>query len=168
MNPPEAPSPRARALRWLARREHSRAELERKLLREVHPEDDAARQAVHAALDDLAARGLLSDERAAESLVAARASRYGSLRLRQALQSRGLSPELVDSALQSANVAASELERARAIWQRKFGQPAPAGHEGARERARQSRFLAGRGFAPAVIRQVLRCNGQDEGDPADE
>lgn len=161
MTSPEAPSPKARALRCLARREHSRAELERKLLRELAPEDDAGRQAVHAALDDLAARGLLSDERAAESLVAARASRHGNLRLRQALQSRGLAPELIDTALQQAQ--SSELERARAIWQRKFGMAAPAGHEGARERARQSRFLAGRGFAPGIIRQVVQ-GGSRHGD----
>lgn len=160
MNAPPAPSPKALALRWLARREHSRAELERKLLRRLDPEDPDARLRVQAALDELAARGLLSDERAAESVVATRLQRYGARRLRQELQARGLAPDLVASTLAAAEP--SETDRARALWQRKFGSPAPAGREGAKERARQARFLAGRGFTPEVIRRVIQAAEGDD------
>ncbi len=146
---------KARALRHLALREHSRAELERKLARhaEDSPEDPAAPR-IARVLDELAAHGLLSEQRAAESLVAAQSSRFGALKLRQSLRARGVAPEAAASAL--AEVAGSELERARAVWARRFGQPAAD----AAERARQARFLAGRGFAPDIIRRVVR--GLDE------
>lgn len=142
---------KGRALRHLARREHSRAELERKL--RPHAQDSAeasAEQLVQQALNELAAHGLLSDERAAQAVLNLRAQRYGERLLRQDLQAKGLAPALVSHTLQQAS--ASELQRARAVWQRKFGQP-PAD---AADSARQMRFLAGRGFAGDVVRQVMR------------
>lgn len=149
------PSLKARALRHLARREHSRAELERKLAR--HAEDTpqaSAQEQIARALDELAARGLLSDQRAAEAVVAAGARRFGAARLRHALRVRGLADEVAAGAL--AALAGSELERAREVWRRRFGTPA---HD-AVGRARQARFLAGRGFSSDVIRRVVA--GLDE------
>lgn len=161
MSAPPAASPKTRAIRWLARREHTRAELERKLLRDVAEDDASARQAVQQALDELSAKGLLSDARAAESVVAARLARYGTRRLRQELQSRGVAPELIAHTLETTG--SSELVRARALWQRKFGGTVPGtGAEGARERARQCRFLAARGFAPDLIRQIVQGAGVDD------
>jgi len=157
---PGAPSLRNRALRHLARREHSRAELERKLLAgtEDTPEASAAEQ-VRAVLDDLAAQGLLSDARAAESVLAVAGRRLGSRRIAHALQARGLAPALVEDAL--ARARASEFEHAWALWQRRYG-TAPANLA---EQARQSRFLAGRGFDGDVIRRVLRhASGRMDGD----
>jgi regulatory protein len=149
-------SVKGRALRYLAQREHSRLELERKLLRHVQdlPEASAAAQ-IAAALDELAAKGLLSDARAAESLLAGSGQRFGVRRLQQVLQFKGLAPDLVEASLQTAR--ATELARASEIWRRRFGQPpADAG-----ERARQMRFLAGRGFEGDIIRRVIQAAEND-------
>lgn len=144
-------SVQGRALRCLAQRECSRAELERKLAPHVHDSPDAsAAQQIARALDELAAQGLLSDARAAESVLRSQGPRFGSRRLRQTLQAKGLDPELVARILEQAR--GTELERAQDIWQRKFG-VLPAG---AAEAARQMRFLAGRGFDAEVVRRVLR------------
>lgn len=159
--PPSSISLRGRALRWLAQREHSRAELARKLARYADDADDAgdgaedgtgprAAARIGAVLDELGALGLLSDERAAASVLATQAPRGGERRLKQALQQRGLAPDLVERTL--AEARPGELERARALWQRRFGSP-PAD---AAERARQMRFLAGRGFGGDIIRRVVR------------
>ena len=149
------PSVKGRALRLLARREHSRAELERKLAPQVDdtPEASAAER-IRAALDELAARGLLSDQRTAESVLRSQGARHGSRRLEQTLRAKGLDAELVTATLQQART--TELERAREVWRRRFGS-APTDPA---ERARQMRFLAGRGFEPEVIRRVV--SGADD------
>lgn len=148
---------KARALRCLAQREHSRAELARKLARhaEDQPEAPAAAQ-IDRVLDELAARGLLDERRAAESVVAAQARRFGGMRLRQTLRNRGVPAEVAAAAL--AGVAGTELERAREVWRRRFGVVAAD----AAGRAKQARFLAGRGFGADVIRQLVR--GLDDAD----
>jgi regulatory protein len=152
---PAGPGVKARALRHLARREHTRAELERKLARQLAGEEmpDAAAQ-IARALDELQARGLLSDERAAAMLLSSRQARFGVRRLKADLQSRGLAPELVAGTLAQAH--GTELQRAQALWQRRFGSVAAD----ARERQRQVRFLLGRGFGSEVVRRVVR--GADE------
>lgn len=147
---------KARALRYLAQREHSRAELERKLARHLQGSDEAdARQQIALALDQLAAAGLLSDARVAEALLAGPGQRLGSRRLRHLLQSKGLAAELVSASVQQARP--TELERAREVWHRRFG-AAPAD---APERARQMRFLAGRGFDSEVIRRIVQGGDDD-------
>lgn len=154
---------KGRALRHLARREHSRVELERKLagFAEDTPEASAAEQ-VRAALDELTARGLLCDDRVAETVLAGRGQRLGARRLAQTLRDKGLAPELIDATL--AQARGSELARARAIWQRRFGRlPVDAA-----ERGRQMRFLAGRGFEADVIRRVLQGASSDAEATADE
>ena len=149
-------SVKGRALRYLSQREHSRAELERKLARHVQDSEECTADAqITAALDDLAAKGLLSEARTAESVLNSQGRRYGVHRLKQTLQGKGLAPELVASTLQQARV--TELDRAREVWQRRFGEPATD----AAERARQMRFLAGRGFEGEVIRRVVR-GAEDE------
>ncbi len=177
--PTPKPSIKARALRHLARREHSRAELERKLTAQLRADERAKQRGasqspdhssagaheaetaeqVRLALDELAARGLLSDARAAESLLASQGRRFGSRRLKQTLQAKGLDPELVRHTVQQSR--ATEYERAQALWRRRFGQP-PAD---AKEQARQMRFLAGRGFDGDVIRRIISSgrSGDTEG-----
>jgi len=135
---------RARAIALLARRDHSRAELERKLARHS---PDAGR--IAQVLDQLQTEKLLSDQRFAEGVVRVRSARYGSLRVAQDLRARGVTGEMASSLVTS--LKASEAERAREIWQRKFGSPPQDGAE----RARQMRFLQARGFAPDVIRRVV-------------
>lgn len=100
-------------------------------------------------LCELEAEGLLSDARFAEAYVRSHGARQGRARLQQALRQRGVAPELAAAPLAGL---ASELDRAREVWQRKFA-VVPAD---AREWARQARFLQGRGFAPDVIRQLLK------------
>jgi regulatory protein len=147
----------ARALRLLAGREYARAELERRLAphAEDAPEAGAAEQ-IRTALDDLAARGWLNDARAAESVLASHGQRAGRRRLEQLLRGKGLDADLVESTLRQA--ATTELERARRLWQRRFGEPSAS----AAERSRQWRFLAGRGFEPDVIRRVVGGDGDDD------
>lgn len=142
---------KARALRCLAQREHSRAELARKLARhaEDRPEAPAAAQ-IDSLLDELAAKGLLDERRAAEAVVSVQSRRFGAARLRQTLRTRGVLPDVAAEAL--AAVAGSELDRAREVWRRRFGAPAAD----AAGRAKQARFLAGRGFGSDVIRLVVR------------
>lgn len=177
---------KGRALQLLAQREHSRLELRRKLLRRlrddgrgadspspghdadgrVSPDPAAARSTpdpeaeVDALLDWLQAHRYLSDERFVESRVHVRSVRYGNLRIRQELAQHGvaLTPAL------SGDLRDSEWARAVEVQQRKFGGP-PASLA---ERARQSRFLAGRGFSSDVVRRALRASEHPSDADADE
>lgn len=154
------PSLRTRALQCLARREYSRAELQRKLQSYIQSEDEPFEQSVpqelDALLDDLEARGWLSDERAATQLVHARRGRYGSQRIAHELRQKGIPENLIDAALPQLH--ASELDAARAVWQKKFG---VVPHD-QKEKARQVRFLQARGFALDVVFQVLRLAETEE------
>ncbi len=135
---------KGRALRLLAGREHSRAELERKLAPHETEPGELAR-----ALDDLQAKGFISEQRVVESVVHRRAARLGTGRVKQELQAKGVSPEAMAEALDA--LRRTEVERAREVWRRKFGEPAPD----AAGRARQMRFLASRGFGTEAIRRVV-------------
>ena len=140
----EQPSLKGRALRLLGVREHSRLELERKLAQFEEEPGSLAR-----ALDDLQAKGFISEQRVLESVLNRRAARLGTARIRQELQSRGVAPQTLADAM--VELRASEFERAQAVWRKKFGTPAGD----AAGRARQMRFLAGRGFSAEVIRRVV-------------
>jgi regulatory protein len=143
---------KGRALRLLSGREHSRLELERKLAsREEEPGQ------LRRVLDDLQAKGFIDHRRVADSLVHRRGAKLGAARIRQELQSKGLDAELVAQAV--AGLRATELQRARAVWRRKFERP-PAD---AAERGKQSRFLTARGFSPEVVRRVLDGYGEEDG-----
>ena len=148
---------KGRALRYLSQREHSRVELERKLARHVEDtSDNSAAELVAHALDELAAHGFLSEARVAESVLAGAGQRFGVRRLKQVMQSKGLSPDLVAATVQQAR--GTELERALQVWQRKFGSLA----EDAAGRARQMRFLAARGFEGDVIRRVVAARHNND------
>ena len=133
-----------RALRYLSTREHSRAELERKLA----PFDEPP-GALTKVLDALQAKGFINEARVVESVVHRRASKLGASRIRQELQAKGLEPQAVAEAV--GQLRATEVQRATEVWRKKFG-AAPAD---ARERARQMRFLASRGFGGDTIRRVV-------------
>jgi regulatory protein len=152
---------KARALQLLAQREQSRVELRRKLLAHALAPDEAApvesgddSHAVAAAaqveevLAWLEANGFLSAERFAESRVNARVARFGNLRIRQELARHEIA--LTPDAAQA--LVGSELDRARAVRDRKYR----TGPLSAAERARQARFLLARGFSADVVRRVLR------------
>lgn len=136
---------KGRALRLLAQREHSRAELASKLARHVEEGDD-----LEAVLHDLQAKGFIDEARVAESLVHRRAARLGTQRLVQELRQKGLSEDLVRA--QADQLRETEEARARAVWRQRFGTPAAT----PQERARQMRFLAARGFSGDTVRRVLR------------
>ena len=136
---------KGRALRLLSGREHSRSELERKLA--GHEEEPGQLRRV---LDDLQAKGFIDHQRVADSVVHRRAAKLGAARVRQELQAKGLDAELVTQTV--AGLRATELQRAREVWTRKFGAP-PADST---EHGKQARFLAARGFDGEVIRQLLR------------
>lgn len=136
---------KARALRLLSGREHSRAELARKLGSEANGDE------LDALLDRLESLDLLSDARFAQSYVRSRHARMGDRRLRMELKQKGVPEHLIDHAVEDATDT-DDTERARVVWQKKFGrQPADA-----REWARQARFLQGRGFAADVIHRILK------------
>jgi len=141
---------KGRALRLLSGREHSRAELERKL-QNFEEEPGTLAQA----LDELQAKGFISESRVIESVVHRRASKLGLGRIKHELQGKGLDPQAVSEAL--AGLKATELERAREVWRKKFGAP-PVDAQAA---AKQMRFLASRGFGGDVIRKVV-ADSQDE------
>jgi len=163
--PAAARSLKARALQWLAQREQSRVELRRKLLRQARADlagdehEEGVTEQVDAVLDWLEANGYLSAERFVESRVHARAARYGNLRIRQELQQHqlGLSGELAQT------LGASEIDRARAVRARRFAEPP----RDAGERARQARFLIGRGFSSDAVRAALRAPGAESGSSDD-
>jgi regulatory protein len=120
----------------LVRREHSREELRRKLERVAVEGDD-----IDALLDDLTARGWLSDARFAEQAIRARSRRFGPLKVAQQLRSRGVADETIGAGFRAAGEeGAADIAR---IWGSRFHAP-PADE---RERCRQVRFLQGRGFA---------------------
>ena len=99
---------KARALRLLSQREHSRAELERKLSCHEEQAGELARM-----LNELAAQGLISEERVAESVMRRRAPRLGAARVLQEMRAKGLSAEALAEA--AGQLRATELERARAV-----------------------------------------------------
>ena len=135
----------ARGIAILSRREHSRKELREKLLEyEEDPEK------VEATLDEFEKKGFLSDERFAEALCRARSKRYGNFRLSVELREAGVASEIANRAIESVP---SEAERAQEIWDRRFGSAA----ENEKDRQKQIRFLANRGFSFDTIRRVLEC-----------
>ena len=139
-----------RALRLLSGREHSRAELERKLVKFEEEPGQLAK-----VLDTLAAKDFINETRVVESVIHRRSAKLGASRIKQELQQKGLEPEAVAIAID--RLRASEVERAREVWRKKFGQP-PAD---ASERGKQMRFLASRGFGGDAIHRVVSSGDDD-------
>lgn len=140
---PDTPAElKARALRHLVRREHSRAELARKLA--PHAESP---QAIEAVLDLLLSKKQQSDERFALERARSLSRKYGVAHIRHDLKSRGISDEISERASSDLN----ELEKAKAILQRKYREAASTREE----RAKRARFLQGRGFSYDIIRSAL-------------
>jgi regulatory protein len=142
---------RVRAMRYLARREHSRAELHGKLLPHVQEGDDVA-----AVLDELEKRNWLSDARAATQWVDAKRSRFGAQRIAHELRQKGIAENLIAEAIPL--LKETELDAAREVWQKKFGIPP----QDSKEKAKQVRFLQSRGFSMEVIFKVLRTTDAED------
>jgi regulatory protein len=136
---------KGRALKYLAAREHSRVELTRKLA----PHAESAEQ-IEAVLTELETKGLLSAQRFADSVLHRKAARFGTARLQAELAQHKLPPEIAREATRS--LRETEFERACALWARRYGSPSDTPED----KARQMRFLAGRGFSTDIIRRVIR------------
>jgi len=145
------PSLKTRALGYLAQREHSRLELERKLKPYAQTSEELS-----SVLDTLEQRGFLSAMRMVEQVIHMRKSKFGSQRIVHELREKGIAENLIAAAL--PNIKETEQDSAREVWRKKYG-AMPAN---AKELGRQMRFLMGRGFTPEVIRQVLRQPDKEE------
>lgn len=176
---PVVVSLRERALRILVRREYSRLELRRRLL-----EHAASEEELDALLDTLEQKKQLSDQRYAESRARVLGRKYASARIGQELRRQGVGDVDMAQAMQDARAA--DLQRARTIWQRKFGSRPSFGlndddsnnasndasnnassdrtNNTAAERARQIRFLQSRGFSFDIIRQVIAGSADFDAD----
>ncbi len=160
----QSPSLKARALRLLSLREYSRQGLATKL------EESSKRYAklglkqgqqegvevvkplavqIEEVLDDFEARGWLSDQRFAEALVRRRSERYGVRKIQDELQRAGVDSNQAADLIKG--LRETEYQRAKTLWFKKFGVLA----QEQKERARQYRFLASKGFSSEVVSKVL-------------
>ena len=151
-----------RAVSYLSRREHGQAELKRKLMfafaeQPFTPNEqfDHLEVLIDYVLTHLAQNNWQSDARFAAQIGKVKGERYGTARIKHTLNQQGLSKELIDETV--AELAQSELQRAHAVWQKKFG----AAPGNASEYAKQSRFLAYRGFSFDVIKKVIQGKDLD-------
>jgi len=170
----QSPSLKARALRLLSLREYSRKGLAAKLLEsearwaklaknesennlgsdlDIPPKSSTLD--IEVILDDFAARGWLSDERFAEALVRRRSERYGTRKIQDELERAGVDSSTSAQLLKT--LKETEHQRAYELWSRKFGVAA----QDQKERARQYRFLASKGFSSEVVSKVIGGQSQD-------
>ncbi len=147
METPKKSDLRERALRLLGQREHTRAELSRKLSRYVEERDD-----LEALIDELAQSDLVSDQRFAEHFINAKQKRFGHLKIAHELKSKGIDAESITRLTIASRE--QELESARTVWQRKF----PLPPESSAEKAKQMRFLQGRGFSSDTIHRLFKSS----------
>ena len=160
----QSPSLKARALRLLSMREYSRKGLAAKLeesaarmLKFKLPEEESEEIIpavplniqIEAVLDDFEARGWLSDQRFAEALVRRRSERFGTRKIQDELSQAGVDSSKTANLLK--NLKETEYQRAYELWLRKFGAVATE----QKERARQYRFLASKGFSSNVVSKVI-------------
>ena len=157
----QSPSLKARALRLLSMREYSRKGLATKLeesaarMLKMQPESGESTPAIpltaqiEAVLDDFEARGWLSDQRFAEALVRRRSERFGTRKIQDELAQAGVDGSKTADLLKS--LRETEYQRAHQLWLRKFGVLAVE----QKERARQYRFLASKGFSSDVVSKVV-------------
>ena len=160
----QSPSLKARALRLLSLREYSRKGLAAKLQesaeryakialkqseQEITPPSKPIAVQIEEILDDFEARGWLSDERFAQALVRRRSERYGVRKIQDELQRAGVDSGQAADLIQT--LRDSEYQRAKDLWLKKFGVLA----QEQKERARQYRFLASKGFSSEVVSKIL-------------
>jgi regulatory protein len=175
----QSPSLKARALRLLSQREHSRAELAKKLsdylslqakadrASNAHEHDQESKPTnppalsrelqIEAVLDDFEKRGWLSDLRFAEALVRRRSERYGVRKIKDELQRAGVASDTSIALLDCLKT--TEFQRAKELFERKFGSIA----EDQKMRAKQYRFLVSKGFNPEIVAKVIggRLKGEE-------
>jgi regulatory protein len=139
---------RARALRLLARREHTHQELDRKLAPHAGSSED-----LKGLLAGLKQKNQLSEERFAEERARRLSRKYGAARIRQDLKAKGVSEELISRFSSSEN----EMQKAKEILERKYRTPVATREE----KAKRMRFLQSRGFSSEIIFKLLSARGDD-------
>lgn len=138
-----------KALALLARREHSEQELRRKL-------GAAPDEVIERVLDQLIAERYLSDQRYAEMIVRnAYQKGQGPMRVRQTLSQNGVASEMASSAL--SDFDGDWYQAAFAARRKRFSQLP----DDIREKAKQQRFLAGRGFDRDQIEAAFQVDEFD-------
>ena len=144
------------ALRLLANRDHSCAELARKL-----EQRKFARHLVKHALDECLRLNYLDDERFCQSyLRQLRRKGYGPHQIQQRLRSKGISDALIQDVLYRTYPESAQIEDCRRVMNKKLSSPTFASRSGPLN-DRLYRFLLGRGFHPDVIRQSLDASPTD-------
>ena len=153
--PSFAISLKGRALRLLSGREYSRAELVKKL----SPFETAPGELAKA-LDELQAKDFINEQRVVDSVLHRKSAKLGTARIKQELQSKGLDASAVLEAVDL--LKSTETERAREVWQKKFGKSSAYDDSEAEptaitpsDRAKQIRFLMSRGFSAEAVRRVV-------------
>lgn len=135
------------AVRLLARREHSLAELQDKLEKKGYSETD-----IQTVLARCKRDGLQSDARFAESLSRTRVMQgYGPVKIRQELLAKQVSRELVNEALRVEHE--NWLSHATRVWEKKYASSAGVSFA---EKQKQKQFLLYRGFSMDTIAQIIR------------
>jgi len=133
-------------MRLLANREHSRVELQRKLVQRGF-----ATEQITAVLDEFAANNLQSDSRYVENYITSRQQRgYGPVRIQAELREHGVADAAIAAYLDFAGPEWIQL--GRQTRQKKFGEALPNDYP---EKARQMRFLEQRGFTHEQLRRIL-------------
>lgn len=145
---PRTRSIKQKAVALLASRERSRFILRNKLKEKFREKEDRA--IIEEVLDELEGKGYLSDERYARATLVTKSSRFGDQRLKWELKCQGVSQETIENVMEEFEE--SELDRAKVLWERRFGSLP----EDQKERAKQFRFLASRGFSFKTINQILK------------
>ena len=158
--PKQSPSLKARALRLLSLREYSRKGLAAKLAEsearwgklggdQAEQTSESRNSQIEAVLDEFEARGWLSDERFAEALVRRRSERYGMRKIADELERAGVDSK--ESAKLLGALKETEFQRAFDLWAKKYG----VRPQDQKEKARQYRFLASKGFGSEVVTKVI-------------
>ena len=142
---------KTRALRYLARREYSRLELERKLAADTQ----SSIEMISDVLDHLEQKGFLSEARFVEQTIRVRRPKFGSQRIVHELKQKGIDEQLIADFL--PELTETELDTAYEIWKKKFG-VLPIN---AKEQGKQTRFMMSRGYSFDIIRQVLAQAAQE-------
>ena len=161
-----APSLMAKALGWLAQREHSSAQLKARLQRWLadRPAAESSSAELERVLQTLQAQGYLSDERFVQSRVRLRSARFGNRRIEQELRQHGATLD----APTRQHLRDSEFERACQVWQQRFGRQPPTPPDARAQWARQQRFLCARGFTAETIARVMKHCGGHHREPASD
>jgi regulatory protein len=167
--PPSSPrSLKTRAVYYLSKREHSRAELAKKLVQPTYkvrqkafvhktelPETPSP-ALIESVLDDLQRQGFLNDERFAHGLVRKNAGKHGAARVMSSLGVHQLNASMTQQL--AAQLKDSELPRCHDVWRKRFAHISRADMSYTESQAalgKQGRFLMQRGFGGDAVRKVL-------------